>query len=231
MSASGIAAFEATIEATVNPENEAATCRVEYGETTTYGTEAPCEQASLNGHGGQPASARLNNLKAGTTYHYRVVAENTALASKPTEGTGEFTTAPALEAVIEAESVSVESEASSGHREVTFTATGRSRVAADHVVRVRIRRDRRALRSERAVRTVLAADRRWEHGRAGQREGRRPRGGRRLPLPSRGRQQDWHGRRDRPGVRAARRGDGRAALRSAGPRAGHDRDGRRRSQP
>ncbi len=114
--------YEATIKAKVNPENETATCLVQYGETTEYKeAPVPCEQASLSGHGGQPASALLKNLKPSTTYFYRVVAKNTTLESKPTEGTEHFTTPPGLKPKIEAESVSVESVVGAT-REVTFAA-------------------------------------------------------------------------------------------------------------
>ena len=119
-----VGVFEATIEATINPENDDTKCVVEYGETAPGETVVPCEPEDIgSGHGGQPASARLKGLTAGTTYHYRVVAENAAkLTSGPSEGTGEFTTAPEQDAVIEAESVSVETESGVGQREVTFTA-------------------------------------------------------------------------------------------------------------
>ncbi len=121
VSTPGVGPYEATIAAKVNPENETATCLVQYGETTKYEeAPVPCEQASLSGHGGQPARARLENLKPSTTYDYRVVAEN-GLKSKPTEGTGHFTTPPALKPKIEAESVSQES-GSGATREVTFAA-------------------------------------------------------------------------------------------------------------
>ncbi|MGB8842413.1 MAG: hypothetical protein WCC64_15240, partial [Aliidongia sp.] len=118
-----VGVFEATVEAKIDPENDETTCRVEYGETTAYGAEAPCEQANLGGHGGQPATMRLKNLKASTTYHYRVVAENAVMfVSGPSEGVGELTTAPELEGVIEAESVSVESGKETEPRTVTFEA-------------------------------------------------------------------------------------------------------------
>jgi hypothetical protein len=116
-----VGVFEATVEAKVHPENDTTTCVVEYGETTAYGAEATCEPASLSGHGGQLVSASPKGLAASTTYHYRVVAENAAGKSKPSEGTGEFTTAPALAAGLEAESVSLES-GSGATREVTFEA-------------------------------------------------------------------------------------------------------------
>jgi hypothetical protein len=117
--------FEATIDAKVNPENDTTTCLVEYGESTSYGETAPCEQASVTGHGPRSVSARLMHLKAGTTYDYRVVAEDAAkLASGPSEGTGQLMTAPARDAVIESEAVSVERELVTGtqQREVTLSA-------------------------------------------------------------------------------------------------------------
>jgi hypothetical protein len=119
-SAPYVGIFEATIEAKVNPENLATTCLVEYGETTGYGSQAPCEQASLMG-GPQSASMHLAGLTAGTTYHYRVVAENAIGTSGSSEGTGELTTAVAVAPVVEGESVSGESETVPGQEEVTFS--------------------------------------------------------------------------------------------------------------
>jgi hypothetical protein len=126
-SATAVKVSEATLQATINPNNQETTCRFEYGTEpllkagTT--TTVPCEQASLgHGFGAQPASAHIEHLQGGTTYHYRVLAENAAKEiGTPSEGTGEFTTAPALDPVFEGESVSVESEPVPGHKEVTFS--------------------------------------------------------------------------------------------------------------
>jgi DNA-binding beta-propeller fold protein YncE len=116
-----VGVFEARVEAQVNPESLATTCLVEYGETTAYGAHVPCEQASLTGSAVQSASMHLAHLTAGTTYHYRVVAENAIGTSGPSEGTGELTTAAAVAPVFEGESVSGESEAVPGQEEVTFS--------------------------------------------------------------------------------------------------------------
>jgi hypothetical protein len=128
-SATAVKVSEATLQATINPNNQETTCRFEYASSaaeigTSSATTVPCEQASLgHGFGAQPASAHIEHLQGGTTYHYRVVAENAVKeTSAPSEGTGEFTTAAAQDAVIEGESVSVESEPVPGHKEVTFTA-------------------------------------------------------------------------------------------------------------
>jgi phosphodiesterase/alkaline phosphatase D-like protein len=75
----GISQTAATIHAKVNPDQIAATYHFEYGETTAYGTELPLGGEAL-GSGSAPVavSAALTELKVGATYHYRVVASNTA---------------------------------------------------------------------------------------------------------------------------------------------------------
>jgi hypothetical protein len=117
---SHIAPFEATLEAKVNPELQDTKCVFEYGKLgKPYEASAACVPADLgSGFGPRSASLLLENLEGGTTYQYRVVVEN---PTGPSEGTGEFTTAPALVPKIEAESVSVES-GSGATREVTFAA-------------------------------------------------------------------------------------------------------------
>jgi hypothetical protein len=88
---SSVTPFAATLEAQVNPENQATTsCVFEYGKTVAYGASVPCEQGVLEGSVSQLASARLAELEPAETYHYRIVVEN---ATGVTEGNdGEFTT-------------------------------------------------------------------------------------------------------------------------------------------
>lgn len=76
---SGVGQHEATIHAQINPDGLATTYHVEYGDTTNYGTEVPAGGKAI-GSGSVPVavSAALIELKVGTTYHYRVVAENNA---------------------------------------------------------------------------------------------------------------------------------------------------------
>jgi hypothetical protein len=88
---------EVNLEAAVNPNNgepanEATTCEFQYGETVSYGHEAPCTNPENNTSGTeQRATANVTGLKAGTTYHWRVVLEN---ASGKAEGPdAEVTTA------------------------------------------------------------------------------------------------------------------------------------------
>ena len=50
-------------------------CHVEWGTTTAYGNSTSCSQATPFSSA-TPVSANLTGLAAGTTYHYRVVAEN-----------------------------------------------------------------------------------------------------------------------------------------------------------
>jgi hypothetical protein len=75
---SGVGSTAATLEAQVNPDNQTTSCTVEYGLTSSYGTSAACEPGSLKGFGDERVSLSLTGLDAGTTYHFRVVAENAA---------------------------------------------------------------------------------------------------------------------------------------------------------
>ena len=75
--ATGIAQTTATVAGTVNPnEGNVSVCKVEYGLTNSYGSEASC--ASLPGSGNSPVavSKGLTGLTANTTYHFRFVATN-----------------------------------------------------------------------------------------------------------------------------------------------------------
>jgi DNA-binding beta-propeller fold protein YncE len=121
VSSSGIAPFEATLKANVNPEKQDTKCVFQYAKKgEPYGPEVPCEPADLgSGFGRQAATLHLENLEGGTTYQYRVVVKNPTGKS---EGTGAFTTAAALVPAIESEAVSVETGKEAEPRAVTFAA-------------------------------------------------------------------------------------------------------------
>jgi hypothetical protein len=69
----------ATINAKVDPDELETSYHFEYGETTAYGAEVPAGGAKLApGETPVAVSAALGGLKIGTTYHYRVVASNSA---------------------------------------------------------------------------------------------------------------------------------------------------------
>ncbi len=71
----------ATLAGEVNTEESPTEYWIEYGETEAYGNSgSPTERVKLPEAAGPTSIApvSLNELKAGTVYHYRIVAENTA---------------------------------------------------------------------------------------------------------------------------------------------------------
>jgi hypothetical protein len=79
--ATDITADEATLRATINPENEAkATYRIEYGPTAAYGSIGEGEV----GRAISRVSLALTGLEPGTTYHFHVVASNGSGAATST---------------------------------------------------------------------------------------------------------------------------------------------------
>jgi phosphodiesterase/alkaline phosphatase D-like protein len=98
---SGIGHETATVKAKVNPDELATSYHFEYGETTAYGAEVPIGGASIgSGSAPVPVSAALTGLKLGVTYHFRVVATNSAGTTDQPDQT--FTTVPP--ALIDSES-------------------------------------------------------------------------------------------------------------------------------
>lgn len=67
----------AELIATIDPGEETTRYHFEYGASTTYGTEVPRFGAEISGAGGPVVVAKeLTGLRPGTTYHYRLVANN-----------------------------------------------------------------------------------------------------------------------------------------------------------
>jgi hypothetical protein len=88
-SATAISAGSATIAGIVDAFGTASTYRFQYGTSSAYG-EATVPVAFSNGP--QEVSSQLSGLAPGTTYHFRLVAEN---AAGRTEGADQtFTTLP-----------------------------------------------------------------------------------------------------------------------------------------
>ncbi len=74
-SATAVGEGAATLNGEVNPEGKATKYFFKWGPTATYGqtTSVP---AAIEGSAEVPVSASLAGLQPGTTYHYRLVAEN-----------------------------------------------------------------------------------------------------------------------------------------------------------
>src|SRR5437762_1242253 len=71
-----IASFSAILKGSLNPDGLSTTFHFEYGTTSSYGlTTAP---QTHTGDTSRPVSANINSLAAHTTYHFRIVASNTA---------------------------------------------------------------------------------------------------------------------------------------------------------
>jgi hypothetical protein len=67
------------LQAQINPNGLDATYHFEYGTTTGYGTSVPIPDADIgSGTSDVAVSQRIASLALNTTYHYRVVATNTA---------------------------------------------------------------------------------------------------------------------------------------------------------
>jgi hypothetical protein len=83
---------QATVKGEVNPHFQPARWRVEYGATASLGSTTALKEA---GEGSLPASVEtvIDGLTPGTTYSYRVVAENLSGGSR-TGATLAFTTPP-----------------------------------------------------------------------------------------------------------------------------------------
>ena len=101
--ATGETATGASVEAMVNPENEATSCVLEYGTTLAYGSETGC--GAPEGFGEQAVSASVSYLQPDTTYHFRVLVGN---ATGSEAEVGEFTTAALAAPSVTEESASAD---------------------------------------------------------------------------------------------------------------------------
>ncbi|HET6869365.1 MAG TPA: hypothetical protein VFH80_25870, partial [Solirubrobacteraceae bacterium] len=85
-STSDVSKSSATVSGTVNPNGQSTTYFFEYGTTTSYGTQT---NATGVGSGNTPVGVHQSifGLSPNTTYHYRLVATNSAGTTKGTDQT------------------------------------------------------------------------------------------------------------------------------------------------
>ena len=74
--ATSITSFSARLNGSVNPHGLTTTMYFQYGRSTSYGSRTPNQTKTGNSY--QNVSANISGLSAHTTYHFRVVASNTA---------------------------------------------------------------------------------------------------------------------------------------------------------
>ena len=82
---SAVGPTSATLTGTVNPNGRATTWYFEYGTGTSYGAKTSAKSAG-SGTTNQTVAESLTALKPGTTYHYRLVAENDAGRTSGADG-------------------------------------------------------------------------------------------------------------------------------------------------
>jgi phosphodiesterase/alkaline phosphatase D-like protein len=97
--ASGVGGTIATLNGTVNANGSSTTVTFEYGTTTAYGTTVSADQSPVTGTTDTAVSVAIGGLQPGTTYHYRVVGQNssgTTLGADSTFATLILSEIPAL---------------------------------------------------------------------------------------------------------------------------------------
>jgi hypothetical protein len=103
---SSVSQTSAVLNATVNPNGGTVTsCHFDYGTTIGYGHEVPCSSLPGSGAGPVDVSASVIGLSANTTYHFRIVAENTGGPSSGVDQT--FPTLPDPPTVVTEEASSI----------------------------------------------------------------------------------------------------------------------------
>ena len=89
-SPSGITSAGATVNGQVNAGNDNTNVTVEYGTTTAYGSSINATPNTVTGSTLTAVSGAISGLASGTTYHYRIVASNSAGTTNSADST--FTT-------------------------------------------------------------------------------------------------------------------------------------------
>jgi len=74
--ATSVASSSAALSGSVDPHGLSTSVHFQYGTTTSYGSTTPSQTKTGNTY--QNVSANISGLSAGTTYHFRDVATNTA---------------------------------------------------------------------------------------------------------------------------------------------------------
>jgi hypothetical protein len=71
-----VASFSATLNGSADPHGLSTTVHFQYGTTTSYGSTTASQTKTGNTY--QSVSANISGLSASTTYHFRIVASNSA---------------------------------------------------------------------------------------------------------------------------------------------------------
>jgi hypothetical protein len=97
--ASGLTKYTADLNGSVNANGSSTTVTFEYGLTTSYGNSVTAAQSPVTGTSNAPVSADVSGLNPGTTYHFRVKAENCGGTVNSSDLT--FTTSPEPKSILQ----------------------------------------------------------------------------------------------------------------------------------
>ena len=93
--ATSVTSSGATLNGSINTNNNSTTVTFEYGLTTGYGTSVTADQSPVRGSTATSVSKAITGLTGSTTYHYRVVGSNAGGTTNGDDQT--FTTLPPVE--------------------------------------------------------------------------------------------------------------------------------------
>jgi hypothetical protein len=118
-SVSALTQTSATLNASINPNNQETTYHFEYGTAATYGTVLPASDVGIgSGYGDVIVGQELSGLTPGTTYYFRVVATNATSPPGGTTGADQTFTTPPLQPPV------VATGQASGVTQTSATLTG-----------------------------------------------------------------------------------------------------------
>jgi hypothetical protein len=104
--ATGVTETQATLEGGVNPEGKATKYHFKYGLTSSYGEETTVESAGEGSTEGK-VSVLITSLAPGKTYHYQLVAENSAGTTEGADRTFNTSSPPGPPIVVTGQASSV----------------------------------------------------------------------------------------------------------------------------
>lgn len=113
----------ATIRGRINPNNATTTYRFEYGTDQSYGNVVPVRDIG-SGIATVKVSEDVTGLQPGTTYHFKLVAENGAGVTESPDKT--FTTLPAVPAQPPARAYEMVSPVDKGNVDLVHGAAGKA---------------------------------------------------------------------------------------------------------
>lgn len=100
-SATLVTSTSSTLNGTVNPNGLTTAVTFQYGTTTNYGSTVTATPNSVSGTSSVPVSAAITALSPNSTYHYRVVATNSAGTTNGADQTfATLVAAPAVPALV-----------------------------------------------------------------------------------------------------------------------------------